>query len=542
MNQKSSGNQSEEALLNKAFKFFDMNNSGDVDPMEFKKAIEKIGIMIPTKEDLDILFNIYDADGSGAITYKEFSAALFKRPQTASSQSASMSRRPDELAELLNQKLKTRGARGFIGLQRQFKIMDDNRSGNLDKYEFTKAMNDYMLGFNEREITQLFAFFDVDKSNSIEFGEFIRAIRGEMGKPRKDIVMKAFAKLDKDGNGWIDINDIKGVYNASKHPDVLQNKKTEDQILQEFLETFETAHSMRNNNTPNHVVTKEEFIEYYNNISASIDDDAYFKLMINNAWKLTDESKQGDGKQGWSAKGKNNQNSDNGIFGSYKRPEPKKEESLAQNSTEQQLLDHIQTTFANRGARGMSGIQRKFKIADDNNNKSLDKEEFKKAMHDFRIGLSDRQVGRAFDIFDRDGSGEISYDEFLRTIRGGMNQARKDICMKAYKIMDKDGSGLLDINDIRQTYNAKHHPDVKAGKKTEDEILGEFLDTFEDHFCDMKGNADARDGKITHKEWIEYYNNVSMGIDRDDYFQLMMNNTWNLDGSKVTKKAWGGEV
>jgi len=35
---------------------------------------------------------------------------------------------------------------------------------------------------------------------------------------------------------------------------------------------------------------------------------------------------------------------------------------------------------------------------------------------------------------------------------------------------------------------------VKAGKKTEDEILGEFLDTFEDHFCDMKGHEDARDG------------------------------------------------
>ena len=31
----------------------------------------------------------------------------------------------------------------------------------------------------------------------------------------------------------------------------------------------------------------------------------------------------------------------------------------------------------------------------------------------------------------------------------------------------------------------------------EDEILGEFLDTFEDHFCDISGNEDARDGKIT---------------------------------------------
>ena len=30
--------------------------------------------------------------------------------------------------------------------------------------------------------------------------------------------------------------------------------------------------------------------------------------------------------------------------------------------------------------------------------------------------------------------------------------------------MDKDGSGILDINDIKQNYNAKMHPDVKKGK------------------------------------------------------------------------------
>ena len=113
--------------------------------------------------------------------------------------------------------------------------------------------------------------------------------------------------------------------------------------------------------------------------------------------------------------------------------------------------------------------------------------------------------------------------------------------MKAYKIMDSDKSGQLDINDIRQTYNAKQRPDVKSGKKTEDEILGEFLDTFEDHFCDMKGQADSRDGKISGAEWVEYYNNVSMSIDDDAYFEVMMNSTWNLDGKKVTKKGWAGE-
>jgi calcyphosin len=205
------------------------------------------------------------------------------------------------------------------------------------------------------------------------------------------------------------------------------------------------------------------------------------------------------------------------------------------------VKEYIRKKIAKRGGRGISSVARKFKIADDNRSGTLDKEEFAKAMHDFRMELSKQQVDTAWAYFDRDGSGEISYDEFLRSIVGRMNNLRINICKKAFSIMDKDGSGKLDINDIRQTYNAKQHPDVMDGKRTEDEVLTEFLDTFEDHFCDMKGQADSRDGIIEMHEWLEYYNNVSMSIDRDDYFQLMMNNAWNLDGSKVTKKGWSGE-
>lgn len=94
-----------------------------------------------------------------------------------------------------------------------------------------------------------------------------------MNPARKKVVAQCYQKLDKDGSGWVDINDLRGVYNAKKHPDLIAGKKTEDQILNEFLETFETAHSMRNNDAPNYVVTKEEFEEYYNNISASVDND-----------------------------------------------------------------------------------------------------------------------------------------------------------------------------------------------------------------------------------------------------------------------------
>lgn len=63
-----------------------------------------------------------------------------------------------------------------------------------------------------------------------------------------------------------------------------------------------------------------------------------------------------------------------------------------------------------------------------------------------------------------------------------MNGFRRGLAEKAFKIMDKDKSGTLNIDDIKGVYNAKKHPDVISRKKTEEEVLGEFLDTFELHY------------------------------------------------------------
>jgi len=67
-------NKSMEQLLLQSFKYFDMDNSGSLSPAEFSKAVEKIGIMIPTKQDLQTLFNIYDVDQNGTIDYREFAS------------------------------------------------------------------------------------------------------------------------------------------------------------------------------------------------------------------------------------------------------------------------------------------------------------------------------------------------------------------------------------------------------------------------------------------------------------------------------------
>ena len=74
---KSSSHTTEETVLLKAFKYFDLDNSGNCSKDEFLKAITKIGITGFSEENLLELFDVYDVDGSGELDYKEFVGGLF---------------------------------------------------------------------------------------------------------------------------------------------------------------------------------------------------------------------------------------------------------------------------------------------------------------------------------------------------------------------------------------------------------------------------------------------------------------------------------
>ena len=150
-------------------------------------------------------------------------------------------------------------------------------------------------------------------------------------------------------------------------------------------------------------------------------------------------------------------------------------------------------------------------------------------MRDYGMALSESQCHELFGRYDRDNSGQVSYDEFIRGVRGRLNPMRKGLVHQAFRKFDKTGNGVADLDDLRGTYDASKHPDVRAGKKTEDEVLAEFLDTFDvgDH-----------DGKVTVQEFEDYYSNVSASVDDDNYFQLMMFNAWNLAGNHRDKAAW----
>ena len=82
-----------------------------------------------------------------------------------------------------------------------------------------------------------------------------------------------------------------------------------------------------------------------------------------------------------------------------------------------------------------------FKAMDRNRNGSLSPVEFKYAMRDYGLTLSEIEVTQIVKHFDTNKDGQLSFDEFLRAIRGSLNARRLDMVHQAYAVLDKDGGG-----------------------------------------------------------------------------------------------------
>merc|ERR1711981_687570 len=63
-------------------------------------------------------------------------------------------------------------------------------------------------------------------------------------------------------------------------PEVMSGEKSEQEVLTDFMAQWDTQDR-------DGIITRGEFTEYYRNISASIDADDYFELMIRNAWHIS---------------------------------------------------------------------------------------------------------------------------------------------------------------------------------------------------------------------------------------------------------------
>jgi Ca2+-binding EF-hand superfamily protein len=274
-----------ERVIKKIFADADVDGSNCLDEDEFVKVMTGKLNFFGCEADVRQLFRRFDIDRSGKLDITEFHDCLYQAPGSRATTCIG------KIREVLAKR--AGGTTTLKSMALQFKIMDTDKSGNVDRREFEVAFEKFTRAFGinitKYEFDELFKSFDVDKSGSVTYDEFLRGVRGGMNEFRLNMVKMAFGVLDDTNDGLVTLEDIARKYDVSKNPLVKAGKMSPNDVLKAFMTNWHLAEKGHKDG-----VTLEDFVEYYEWISPSIDRDDYFELMIRNAWHIS-------GGEGWSA-------------------------------------------------------------------------------------------------------------------------------------------------------------------------------------------------------------------------------------------------
>ena len=324
---KTVGNQSEEIVLLKAFKYFDLSNTNLSDKETFIKVLMKIGITGFTEENITSIFDFYDTDNIGKINYKDFIGFIYKNPSIMdnpeklneinpqkqnypyqshfdennnynqfqsiennnqnynSDNSVNLNKTIDDIIEIIRNRIKRRGIRCIISLENNFRFLDDDNSQTIDYEAFEKTAQDFRFGITYDELQKLFNFFNKEKNGRIDYDEFIRIIRGQMSNSRKALIEQIFDTFNPDQDGFVHITKINKLFNPENHPDVINGIKNPNVIYKEFIDTFEGNHTYLNGDEAQYGnVDVDEFCDYYDSVSMTIEKDDEFEDIVKGVW------------------------------------------------------------------------------------------------------------------------------------------------------------------------------------------------------------------------------------------------------------------
>jgi len=264
--------------LRRLFEQFDLDGSEFVSRKEFKAALAMLNF-VDKDRAMDAMFDRYDRDDSGQLSFKEFSDGIWGLvpvPAAAPQCRALI----EKICDALRQQ---KGCNSFRGLTLLFRKMDGNGNKKLDRKEMEEGLKQCGLSLEPEELDMIMEFFDRDGDGTVSVNEFVRQVRGKMNSWRQQLVHMAFSQIDVSGDGAISFAEAKALYRSDRHPSVVSGAKTQQEVLTAFLAAFDKDGDGS--------LSYTEFLDYYKDVSATIDDDAEFEHIIRNEWKIP-KSKQ----------------------------------------------------------------------------------------------------------------------------------------------------------------------------------------------------------------------------------------------------------
>lgn len=156
------------------------------------------------------------------------------------------------------------------------------------------------------------------------------------------------------------------------NPDFIEGRKSKEQILTEFLNNFEGVRGNRDG-----VITKEEFFDYYTDLSMSLPNDEYFVRMMESSWQCPEDDK-----------------------------DPAAKATIAL------LVKEVRLRVLELAKNNSNLLKKIFSDFDLNQSGHLTIDEFTNMIAKLKIAVERKYVYPFFKIIDANNSGGVEYPEF----------------------------------------------------------------------------------------------------------------------------------
>ncbi|PRQ25202.1 putative protein kinase CAMK-CDPK family [Rosa chinensis] len=143
----------------------------------------------------------------------------------------------------------------IAGLREMFKAMDTDNSGAITFDELKAGLRKYGSTMKDAEIRDLMDAADVDNSGTIDYGEFIAATVHLNKLEREEHLVAAFRYFDKDGSGYITVDELQQACAEHNMTDVLLEDiiKEVDQDNDGRIDYGEFVAMMQKGNVKGHI-------------------------------------------------------------------------------------------------------------------------------------------------------------------------------------------------------------------------------------------------------------------------------------------------
>ena len=470
---KANSKTSEEQLLIKTFKYFDLMSTGYLEISDFRRSLDKLAVSGFDDENINNIFKAY-ADKSKQIDYKAFSKSLYSNTVIKD--------RFEDVEYIINKLkkvFKEKGLGGAVSVLSELKQKNEESSIGIVPNEFEKINNNYRLGLKTEEIEKLFfAFYEI---NVFNYREFYFSIIDSLSEDRKEFLHYCFNVLSYSRR--LTIGDLLEEFKVDLHPNY--EEENEERLTLEFSEALKTVASVilsKQNPYANEEklkldfeIDEETFMKIFRIQSFFYEDDEDFYNYLLSVYQIEElnsqhknEEEEEETNKKKAAK-KQKINEENHITSSIVT-----DDCPLIDSTQLKTLENLKKKLLKLNKKFFIQLNSNFKQVDTCNTKLLDFDGFSKAIKLTKVNFLKNEISYVFGLFENKNKGTINYDHILKTMIN--KNYRIAFITKVFKKLEKDSILKQDLSAfyILSRLNIDEHPEVLNGNQNANELYDDF--------------------------------------------------------------------